>query len=335
MKPSSRSQWHLKRPTLAKRVVFAATLAAVVGTYLHARTADSGYFRSDFSLIWFGAHALINGADPYKLVGPGRVFDSPWGALYPATAYVLGIPFTPFSEAAATIAFVTLSTFLLAYGITKDGWDRVPLFLSFPFLWSVIAAQWSIVLTAVLFLPWLGVVAAAKPQAALPVILGNYNRSAVLAALGGGGVLLAISFAFLPSWPVEWLEAASRTRHIRPPIASPGGFFVLLALLRWRTAAARIILLMALMPQALYPYSILPLLAIPNTFREALGLALVTTLGALALNFLALDIHSPSMIQTSGALLIATAFLPATLIVLLRSNGESNGDRRLSRTSQE
>lgn len=312
-------------PTRAKRAVAAALIASTCATYLALRPPS----RTDFSLIRFGAQALLNGGNPYNLVGPGNVFESDWTALYPATAYVLGIPFTFLPDRAASIAFVAASTFLLAYGITRDGWQRLPVFLSVPFIWSVILAQWSIILTAMVFLPSLAVIAAAKPNGAIPVVLASERPwVSVRASLAGGVVLLAISLLFQPGWPVDWLRLVGQASHLQAPIVGVGGFLILGVLWKWRERDAQFIVLMALVPQMWLPYSTLPLLSVARTLRESLGLAVIMSVGALLPEFFPRDFHTPEMMRLGRMLVLATAYLPAVVVVLHREKGEKGGQSR-------
>src|SRR5688500_20281127 len=128
-------------------------------------------------MAWYGAGALANGDNPYSLVGPGRAFDF-WSLLiYPATALVAVMPLMALSEHAAAIVFVAFSTFLLAFGVTRNVWHLLPLFLTEPYANSARLGQWSILLTAFLFFPLLGLLLCAKPQPAIPRLLDTACRS--------------------------------------------------------------------------------------------------------------------------------------------------------------
>src|SRR5688500_12595980 len=136
---------------LMTRVLVALGISLVAGFYFYARSRNA----ADLTLINFGSEALLNGGNPYRLAGPGMVFDAPWGSLYPATAYVVGIPLLFVSETWGTVVFLCLSTFLLAFGATREGWFRLPMFLSIPFMWSAMQVQWTILFSAAVFLPWI------------------------------------------------------------------------------------------------------------------------------------------------------------------------------------
>ncbi|MBA2706542.1 MAG: hypothetical protein H0U59_01890 [Gemmatimonadaceae bacterium] len=308
--------WGSNRPTTRQRLLLALGIALFVGLNLYITHEKYDNTRSDFSLIWFGARALLNGADPYRLVGPGLVFDSQWTSLYPATAYVLGIPFAPLPERWASIAFVSVSAFLLAYGMTRHSWHLLPLFPSVPFIFSAQVAQWSILATAGIFIPYLAVVAAAKPQSFIPILAASRTRTPIVAAAIGSLILVGVSLLLLPSWPREWLDLARQAGHVRPPVVRLGGVFILLVLLKWRRPEAWIVATMAVMPQTWFPYNTLPLLALPNTYREACVLSLLASAGAYLTGIYFGGLPPAEAATVGGQLAVATAYLPATIMIL-------------------
>src|SRR4029079_8742835 len=170
----------------------------------HLTYAD--LYRTDFSQLKFGAEAILRGADPYKLVGMGQVFESRWPVMYPATAYVAAIPFTPLSDITAGALFIALGAFLLAYGSTAGTWHRLPMFFSYAFMHNVQLAQWSPLMSAMLFLPWLAVFAVVKANQALPILFSSPSRRSIQAAAVGGIALFAISVVLFPQWLWEWLR---------------------------------------------------------------------------------------------------------------------------------
>jgi hypothetical protein len=107
--------------------------------------------------------------------------------------------------------------------------------------------------------------------------------------------------------------------HMRPPIMAIGGFLIPIVLLRWRRREAWLILSMSVMPQAWYPYGVLPLLTIGTSLRESCILALFASV-AVAPNFLPYDFHSAEMVRIGGAIMVLAAYIPAVVVVLLRPN---------------
>lgn len=305
-------------PTRSQRFGVAAVLALAAFTLVYA-SALRGSVRTDFSLIWFGANALLHGANPYALVGPGQVFDSQWPALYPATAYLIGIPFAFFSEAIASGIFVALSTFALAYGSTRDSWHRLPMFASVAFLSSAHLAQWSILFTAALFVPWLSLVLPAKPQLGIAILAGTGSRRTIAFASISAAVLLGVSTALLPTWPVEWISLIRGADQLVPPLLRPGGFLLLLVLIRWRRPEAWLVAFVAAMPQTTYPYNLLPLLAIAATYREACFLSLASSVGAFTAAYLTDAVGGSFASSAASAVMIALGYMPSAIVVLRRS----------------
>jgi hypothetical protein len=54
----------------------------------------------------------------------------------------------------------------------------------------------------------------------------------------------------------------------------PGGFLLALAALRWRRPEARLLLAIAIAPQTIVPYDLVPLAVVPESRREVLLMAL-------------------------------------------------------------
>ena len=313
--------WGSNNPTRRQRILVALCVAAVAMAGLAWQAHVRGHGRTDFSLIWFGARAILAGQNPYELVGPGLQFDWVYPLLYPGTALVTGIPFVWLSENAASVAFVGLSSLLFSYGITRGSWHLLPLFASEAFRQSVMAAQWSLILTAALFLPWLAALVAVKPQAGIPVVASTATQGLRAAAIGGLALLL-ISLVLMPSWPMEWLTLVrGPVDHMRPRVLTAGGVLVLLLLTRWRRPEAWLIITLACLPQTLASYNLLMLLTVACTFKQAGALVLISTAGGYADPYLISAEHTAEELHRFLANVeVATAYLPATLIVLRRPN---------------
>jgi hypothetical protein len=318
--------WGSNNPTRTQRLVVALLIAVIAGGGLGVHLAYAGLYRTDFSQLKFGAEALMHGGDPYRLVtiGMDQVFPSRWPLMYPATAYVVAIPFTIFGDVVAGSLFLALGIFLLAYGSTKGTWHRLPMFASFAFTSNVQLAQWSPLMTAMLFLPSLGFLAAAKPNQALPILLTSTSKKLWTSAIAGGLIMVVISIALFPRWPLEWMKNVGGGSQMQPPIIHFGGFVILLALLRWRRPEAWLVVLMASMPASWAWYNLLILLAaVPGTYREAAMLSLVSSFGALlAINILPGPSH-PGSFPLWWNFQVAFGYLPAIIVILTRPNEKS------------
>jgi hypothetical protein len=307
-------------PPVRTRLALAGSIA-LGACILHYIAALRLHHAGDFGIVWFGARALFHGANPYVLVGPGLVYDWQWNTvLYPATAMVVAAPFALLPQLAATLLFVWLSTALLAYAITADGWYRLPLFLSSAFIVATFAAQWSPLLTAALCIPSLAWVFAAKPNLGLALLVTSSKLRPIKVAMIGGLVLLAASVLWFPGWPMNWLAAIRSISHMHAPIMLPGGAFILLALLRWRRPEARLIIALACVPQTNSWYEALPLFLVPATYRESLVLSLISVCGWIfQFQFMTAN-NEAEYNRIVGILMVAFIYLPATALVLRRSN---------------
>ena len=266
----------------------------------------------------------MHGANPYALVGPGLPYDWPWSLLYPATAMIASLPLALFPQFVATLLFSAGSAGLLAFAATRNDWNRVPMFASAPFIVAAGAAQWSPLFTASLLIPPLAAVWAAKPTVGLAMAAGS-ERTGWRWGAAGALVLFVISLAFRPSWPLEWLDVLGNNEQIGSPVTRLGGVFSLLALLRWRRPEARLIVALALVPQTGSWYEALPLFLVPVSRKESLVLCLTTAIGYLAGMFAISATTERAINDQVGALMIATAYLPATIMVLRRPNAHLPG----------
>lgn len=315
-----RFPWGPNTPGTRARIIVATVVAV-----LSAALATRGYFvraayHSDFSIVWAGARALFHGANPYTIVGPGLAFNWDYPLLYPATSFVAVAPLTVLPEIAATAVFVFVSSFALVYGMTRSSWHHLPILASIPYGYNVRVAQWGMLVTASIFVPSLAGVIAVKPQAELPVIFATPRKSAwsyaVILSLGA----LGISLALRPTWPLEWVALLENaTSHMAAPITRPGGFVVLLLLLRWRRAESWLVLTMACMPQTWDSYNVLPLLTIAGTYREAAVLSLISSAGAIVSIALLRNVASLEFVfRAGGVAMLAYAYIPAVVVILRR-----------------
>jgi hypothetical protein len=202
--------------------------------------------------------------------------------------------------------------------MTADSWHRLPILVSLTFLFNVTAAQWTILMTAAVFIPALCFFVVAKPQAGVPIVASASASRAWIALAAGFLILVAVSLLLLPSWPREWLALLSeRSGHMRPPILRLGGPLIALVLIKWRRREAWLVFTMACMPQTWDWYNALPLLTVAATYREAYLLSLVSTIGGFIAAYLAMTIHSQNeLLRLGGATMVVFAYLPAVVAVL-------------------
>lgn len=289
--------------------------AIIYFVWSHPSTA-----RPDLWEPWIGARVILSGRNPYSLVGPGQPFPNEFLFIYPLTSSVLVIPLAGFSLNLATAIFVGISSALLAYAVTRDGWDRLILFFSVPFAAAAWGGQWSILFSAAFILPGFAWAYAAKPSIGAAMLLAMWSRRAWMVAIVGGIILALAAAVAVPQWPLEWLSAVrANTSHMTPPMFRTGGLVALLAMLRWKRPEARLIVLLALAPQTALWYEVVPLLLIARTRLETIALTVVTSLPILYEAKFGLG-DGTFDVYPRGAQLAFFAYLPCVIMVLLRPN---------------
>src|SRR2546426_107336 len=189
---------------------------------------------ADFSWAIRAAKYLLAGKNPY---------DTPLEQ-YPMTAALFGLPFVWMRPEAAAGAFYGISSALMAFGLSRYGYHRLLVFLAYPYWAGMIAAQWTPLLLATAFLSYLLPATLAKPQLGLPVALTTPSRRGLVACM----VVVAITFLLMPGWPWLWIGHLHRYERFIPLFVLPGPLLAL-ALFRYRERDARLLFLMAIVPQ--------------------------------------------------------------------------------------
>lgn len=311
-----------------------AGIAAFICWYGLARR-HSGRLADDFTWHWLAGQALLNGQNPYEVIAVGGVYqlDAPY--VYPLTTAIAALPFAAtLPPALAAPAFVFVCTLLLAWAITKDGYDRLPIFLSIPFLWAVKSAQWSPLLMTAALLPAAGWLIPVKPHLGLAVLAYRPSRGMLLGSLGFFLVTLFVN----PAWPVEWIQILPQRVHgiyLSPMTLAYGGPLLMLAALRWRRPEARLLLAMGLVPQNFLFYDQLLLWLIPKSRLETAGLGLLSVVAIVLAEWWSMPPQA-AIEQVSSAyrpLIVALLYLPCLIMVLRRPN-ESVGPDGYEKESQ-
>lgn len=309
-------------PRAATRIAIACAVGLlaylITSTYLAAQPAH--VLGADFTFWWRAARVLLDGQSPYQVIratGP-YPFSDPF--YYPLPAAIVTLPLARLDPRTGAAVFTGLSSALLAFGLTRDGYARLPLLCSAPMLAAVIVGQWSPLITAAALLPALGFLFVAKPNLGLAAFV---YRPSWLAALGGGALLLA-SFVVAPHWMTQWRSVIATTLLHRAPVMLVGGPVLLLALLRWRRPEARLMIAMVLLPQAFFFYDQLPVLLVCRTLGES-AIVAASSLVALVLSE---HLHAGATRlvaeRTNAGFTLVFVYLPA-LVVLLRRPNEGPG----------
>jgi hypothetical protein len=272
---------------------------------------------ADFAQFHYHARVWLEGKDPYAggfpVMRSTRMVPEP--LFYPLPSVVATAPFALLPLRFATAAFIGLCSGLLAFGLVLRAPQKLPLFLGAGFFVALGLGQWSPLMTATVLLPPLAWLAVLKPNLGLAITAAKPTWPGVL---GGGGLLLA-SLALQPNWPAEWV----RNLHSMPghpiPVLEPGGAILLIAVVRWRRAEARLLLTMACVPQLMYFADQLPLWLVPQTRRESMALSATSLIAWLA----SLEITTRAGRQPafgSDAFVLVGVYAPVLFMVIRRPN---------------
>lgn len=319
-------------PATRTRVIFALSIGIVAALYAvdtHRMFLSIGQ-SPDSLFLWRGARILLAGGDPYNLVTwrtmpVGETDIGAWATVieplyYPLPALLIWMPFSLGSFLVGSAAFVGLGAALFAYAMSRGGLHRIWLCGSVPFMLALRFGQWSTWLTAAAILPLLSFLLPAKPNIGLPLLLAKPTRAMIL----GSTLILTLSLVVMPSWPFGWYGTVTgafthTVPHPAPVTTFRGlGAIVLLALLRWRRPEARLLVLMACVPQLPFWADQLPLATIAHSRREVIWSML-----AGHLCFICWFLFAPKVVYYVPVMqpyaLIGT-YLPALIMVLGRPN---------------
>lgn len=321
------------RPPIWRRAALAICvgLAAALLSWHTQRSMLAADSAPDSLFLWRGARILIAGGDPYAAatwaVAPvGEVDAAAWKLTieplyYPLPALLVWVPFAFGSFLAGSIAFCGVGAALFAFAVSRLGLYRVWLCGGVPFIVAIRFGQWSTWLVAASLLPLLGFLLLAKPNLGLPLFLARPSRAPLFGCLA----LLLASVAVAPEWPRGWWrnitgEFGASAPH-RAPVAlyfGLGTLVALLALLRWRRSEARLLALMACVPQLPFWADQLVLAPIAQTKREVIWTVLAGHLAFLSWYQFApkVELYVPVMQPYA----LAATYLPALMIVLRRDN---------------
>jgi len=275
---------------------------------------------SDFDQVWAGAAAVLRGDNPYEVIGPRRAFHWAWPLYYPMPALLTTLPLGLFPVVAARVVFASLSAGLFAYALTRDDFARWPAFLSVSFVVNVELVQWSSLMAAAAMMPALSWLACAKPNIGVAIAAATPRIRTLVIMATVSALLVAISFIVLPSWFDQWLENVRAAPHFRASVTRPGGFLLLLGLLRWRRPEARFFCALACTPLTPTFYDPVLLYVVTRTTREALTLSV----GSVVLYFV-IAISNPTPIISIWGEVLAKAsiwviYVPCLVMILRRPN---------------
>lgn len=315
-------------PSRRVRLVAAVILGLIVAGYVVARAHAYPAWGADIVQSRAGAMVLRLGGNPYTAIGPNGTFmDWPWPLFYPLPALILTLPFTVVSVVVFRPLFLGLSSAWLAFVVSRRDIYRLAVLASAAFLGSIASGAWEPLLVAAALTPGACFTYLAKPNVGLALASGLTRRRATYAGVGFAVLLIAVSLVIRPGWIPEWREAVRAGTHLAGPITRPGGFIVLAALAKWRRADARLLVLMASVPQSMILQAALPLFLITRSRTETILLAMLSFIPyAVQLHYASLNTPFPELTAHTGTAMIPCLYLPCLIMVLRRSNSWTSID---------
>lgn len=252
---------------------------------------------ADFTWTLRLARSVLTRQNPY---------DTPLEQ-YPLTAGFFGLPFLWLRPEFAAALFYGISSALLAFGLTRQGYHRLLLFLAYPYWAGLLTAQWSPLIAASAFFPWLLPATLAKPQIGLPVALTHLSRRGVVGCV----LVLLASLALMPRWPLLWMGQWGHYQHFVPLLVFPGPL-LLLSLWCYRDPDTWLLLLTTAMPQRWF-FDALVLWLIPRDRRETIATAALSW-GAGVWRWY----YQPQSFSEIGRSAVVFLYLPMLAVILLR-----------------
>jgi hypothetical protein len=295
--------------SVPRRVAIAAVVGVAIAALTYRAYGLAPPMASDFDFVWIGLHALVHGQNPYKAVAEANVRGYLY---YPMPALIVAAPLGLVSAAVARIIFAAVGMAALAYAASgRRGALFVGVF-SASALVGALGGQWAPLLTAGVAVPWLSALWITKPSIGLALMIGYPRRECII----GGVVLLIVSFLVLPTWVGDWMASLGQPQYL-PPILRPGGFLLLLALLKWRRPEGRMLAALTVIPHVTTLYETLPLFLIPaNRFQGYILLAL-TFVAAAVEAWVVPGGTLDQQVTGRWPVLLVLVYLPA-LVMLLR-----------------
>jgi len=301
-------------PRLA--VVTGLTVAATLVTWTFWSTPRPRQ-ASDFMQVWAGARTFVGGGNPYTVVGPGRQYEFAFQGLYPFTAMVAALPLSRLPIRIADPLFVAIGTAFLAIVLTRRTVDNPQLlaFVSLPFWFFLQTSQWSPLLTGAALVPAAGWLLACKPNIGLALFAAfpSWRGLLGMASLGLLSVLL------WPHWIFEWVRLLPTAAHVIAPVRLIAGPLILLALLKWRRAEARLLVALGCIPHTTAPYEALPLFLVVQHWEEGIAIWALSFVAFAAQKSFTYPSYEAD-VQAFGQWTVWCMYLPCTLMVLRRPN---------------
>ncbi|HEY9505007.1 MAG TPA: hypothetical protein VIQ27_03465 [Gemmatimonadales bacterium] len=299
-------------PSRAWRVKVSLAAGLVAGLFVIALYASQRPdVISDWDPTWVATTALLRGESPYAAI---QVPPWPNWLLYPLPALVITAPFTFIPLPLARGIFVAIGAATFTYVITRRHRWTLYFLISGAMLWSWMVVQWQPLLIAAVLTPALSWLLPVKPTVGFALWSGWPSRRAVI----GGLLFVGLTLLLRPGWIQEWLASVAKTPH-SPHLLRPGGFLLLLGLLRWRRSEGRLLAALSLVPQTTALYETLPLALLCRDRPQAAAFASLTMLAHLVY-LLGPQGPWPVGAEYQWWVLLFLVYGPAVVLVLRRPN---------------
>jgi hypothetical protein len=310
---------------LRHRIILALAIGMISASICWLRLASRGKLAADFTWPWRAAQLLLHGENPYTAIQPGGEYPFQTYFYYPLPAALAALPFAGLPPYPAGALFFGLSSGLLAFAISKEGWHGLHIFLGAPYWVALAVAQWSPLMVAAALLPGMEALLVCKPNIGLPGLIYRPSWRGVAGILA----MLGLSLLVLPGWPKDWLQVVgSLAGHPPAALILPFGPLLLLAALRWKTPKGRLLLSLAIVPQLPFFYDQLLLWLIPASLAQGLALSGLSWAAYFAWRLTGLDPHSGAILTQPTQLILALVFLPALAMLLWPKGGSKGGAGR-------
>lgn len=316
-------------PRARRSVAIGIAVGLIVALIVYHRVGHSSDEPGgDFWQHWAAARFLMAGVNPYAAMTPATLriagdVNTTLGHwyFYPLPAAALGLPFVWASPALAAALFAGIAAGLFAAVMDRRG--AVALCLST----SLLSTQATPLLIAATFIPALQWLLVVKPNIGLALFAYRPSRSAFV----GGLLACGLALALVPDWPREWFAVIQRSPHHHAPVTLwYGGPLLLAALLKWRRREARLLIVMACVPQVLLFYDQLPLGLIAASERERLIFVWLNVVGSIGFLFASGSRHGALVadVREAAPWVLWCVYIPCLIMVLRRPNVAENRPTR-------
>ena len=283
---------------LRSRILVSLVVGLTSGLLCLSLMHRFGLGAGDFTWSLHLAERVLHHQNPY---------DTPLEQ-YPITAALFALPFVKLPHEIAAGIFFGTSSGLLAFGLVREGYHRLLIFMAYPYWIGLLYVQWSPIIAAAAFFPYLLPLTMAKPQVGLPVFITRFSLRGCLLCVFVAG----ISLVAVPGWPLLWLGQAHNYQRFVALMVLPGPL-ILLALLRYRDRDAMLLLVTSCMPQRWF-FDAFILWLIPKSRREILITVFFSWCAGIWRWY-----HPPRSFNEVGRWMVLSIYLPMLVVVLSRN----------------